>query len=218
VSVATGEPTPMDRVPGKDHYGWAYVGKTRLFSYAHQLATLADLEPESVVEIGPGPGVVTEAMRAMGVAVTTVDVQEELAPDVVGSVLELPFEDGAFDASLCSQVLEHLPFEHFATGVSELRRVVKRGVVMSVPDCSSYYELTARLPKIGFVTRAMSRTRTPTEKYKARALEQSGHYWEIGWPETPLARVLGEIDGAGLTVERTWRVRELPYHRFFKII
>ena len=218
VTVAASEPTPMDRVPGKDHYGWDYVGKTRIYSYAHQLATLADMQPESVVEIGPGPGVVTEAMRAMGVAVTTVDVQEELAPDVVGSVLELPFEDASFDASLCSQVLEHLPFEHFATGVTELRRVAKRGVVMSVPDCSSYYELSARLPKIGFVTRSMSRTRTPGEAYMKRALEESGHYWEIGWPDTPLARVLGSIREAGVSVERTWRVRELPYHRFFKIV
>jgi len=217
-AVPEGEPAPIDRVPGKSHYGWAYYGRVRFYSYAHQLTTLSELEPETVMEIGPGAGVVTGAMRAMGIRVTTVDVQPELSPDVVGSVLELPFEDGAFDVSLCSQVLEHLPFDHFATGVKELRRVARRGVVMSVPHCSSYYELSARLPKLGFLSWSMNWTRKPSEAYMKRALEGSGHYWEIGWPGTPLSRVLGAIREAGVTVERTWRVRELPYHRFFKLL
>ena len=33
----------------------------------------------------------------------------ELKPDIVGSVTELPINDGEFDVALCCQVLEHLP-------------------------------------------------------------------------------------------------------------
>ncbi len=215
---ATEATTPApERVPGRAHYGWTYVGGARAFSYAHQLDTLVALQPESVVEIGPGPGVVTAAMRAIGVDVTTVDVQAELNPDVVASVLDLPFEDDAFDVSMCCQVLEHIPFDDFERAAKELRRVARKGMVISLPDCSSHYEISTRLPKVGWRSRSISRRRPPSEKYKASALEKAGHHWEIGYPETPLSRVLDSLAAAGLNVHSTWRVRELPYHRFFRI-
>jgi SAM-dependent methyltransferase len=53
------------------------------------------------------------------------DVVATPAADVVGSVEEMPLEDGRFDLVLCTQVLEHCADP--ARAVSELRRVTAPG-------------------------------------------------------------------------------------------
>ena len=112
----------LSRVPGQEHYTAKYVLGGRLFSYAHQMDAVLLHEPKTVLEVGPGPGMVTAALRAIGVQVTTVDIQAELKPDVVASVTDLPFEDNSFDVSMCCQVLEHLPFD-LPTTIEEALRV-----------------------------------------------------------------------------------------------
>jgi len=121
-------------VPGQEHYSRAYY-RGRVSSFAHQLSSVFGLEPESVLEVGPGPGIVTEAMRAARIRVITVDLQPELGPDIAASVVDMPVADSAVDVVLCCQVLEHLPFEQFSVALSEIRRVARHGLVMSLP-CS----------------------------------------------------------------------------------
>ena len=53
----------------------------------------------------------------------SVDVAEDLQPEVVGSVTKLPFPDKSFDVVVAFEVLEHLPFEKFEVAVSEISRV-----------------------------------------------------------------------------------------------
>lgn len=50
-----------------------------------------------------------------------------------GSIEALPYEDGAFDVIAALEVLEHLPHGTYETGLSELARVARRAIVISVP-------------------------------------------------------------------------------------
>ena len=50
----------------------------------------------------------------------------------------MPVEDGAYDAIVCSQVLEHLPFEDVERALAELARVARVGLVVSVPDATPW--------------------------------------------------------------------------------
>lgn len=61
------------------------------------------------------------------------DIEKNECVDVVGLNWELPFEENAFDALLCTQVLEHTA--KIPETVSEIRRVVKNGglIFISVP-------------------------------------------------------------------------------------
>ncbi|HEY2326973.1 MAG TPA: methyltransferase domain-containing protein [Gaiellaceae bacterium] len=54
-----------------------------------------------------------------------VDVKENRAADVIGSIDAIPVEDGSFDVVLCTQVLEHV--DDPAAAVSELYRVCAPG-------------------------------------------------------------------------------------------
>lgn len=202
-------------VPGHEHYNTRYVASGRLFSFAHQMNAILEHDVRSVLEIGPGPGMVTAALRAIGIQVTTVDVQPELKPDVVASVTELPFDDLAFDACMCCQVLEHLPLDQLVPSLKELRRVSRKVVVVSLPDCTVGYRLHANLPKLRDLRFNWSRTRRSSPADRERKLERDGHYWEIGYPNIDSDFIATRMAEADLHLARSWRVPEMPYHHFF---
>lgn len=131
--------THQGRQPEPDVY-WtrAYNTKERTCSYWHQVDEVLSLGARTALEVGPGPGIVTDWLRKAGVEVTTLDMESRLEPDVVGSVTEMPVDDGAYDAVVCSQVLEHLPFAEVERALAELARVARVGVVISVPDATPW--------------------------------------------------------------------------------
>ncbi|UCD84846.1 MAG: class I SAM-dependent methyltransferase [Deltaproteobacteria bacterium] len=51
-----------------------------------------------------------------------------------GNITSLPFENDTFDLVLCLEVLEHLPEDDFREGISELQRVSKSHIVITVPN------------------------------------------------------------------------------------
>lgn len=207
----------LAHIPGRSHYSLKYFQSGRVFSYAHQIDTVLSFEPRRVLEVGVGAGVVAAALRAMGIDVTTVDIQPELKPNIVGSVTELPVDDGAFDVALCCQVLEHLPFDQFIPALRELRRATTSGVVISLPDIRPHYSLSWRLPRVGHGTLVGTRRKAPPPERIQSGRENSGHYWEIGYPDVPLRRVREGVSAAGLTISKEWRVSELPWHHFFRL-
>lgn len=103
---------------------------------------VAPLRPESVLDAGCGEGeTIARLAGLLPARVAAVDVSPEAveftarrfpAVEVAReSVLELPFEDGAFELVLCLEVLEHLDDPRAA--IAELGRVSSRDVVVSVP-------------------------------------------------------------------------------------
>jgi SAM-dependent methyltransferase len=90
--------------------------------------------PERVLEVGPGPGEVSERIqRELGAEVVAIDVSErmvELARSRgvdarVGDVQELPFADGEFDLVVAAWVLFHVP--DLDRGLAEIARVLRPG-------------------------------------------------------------------------------------------
>ena len=58
------------------HHYWsrAYNTKERFCSFWHQLDETLGLEPRSVLEVGPGSGLVTDWLLRADIQVTTLDV------------------------------------------------------------------------------------------------------------------------------------------------
>jgi ubiquinone/menaquinone biosynthesis C-methylase UbiE len=197
-------------------YGLAsnYLSRGRLASYAHQLAAVLELRPNSVLEVGKGPGLVSGGLRAVGVKVTTLDMRPQLQPDLVGSVVEIPAEAQQFDVALCCQVLEHLPFTEFRRACQELRRVSRRALILSLPDITKHYFVHLRLPVVKNVTFGCSIPRLKRPPQKVGPVTK-GHWWEIGFRGASLADVKRELRASGWKLERTWRVPENAWHRFF---
>lgn len=203
----------------RSHYDESYYERRRLYSVAVQAEVLWSLRPASVIEVGPGRGVFAALFRQLsGARVVTMDIDPSLSPDVIGSVFEMPFENGAFDAAACFQMLEHLPFERFGPALKEMRRVAKAGLALSLPDCS--FALTMRMgvrnPRKDGLVGAWTIQPSGWALRKLKTVPNSaGHFWEIGRKGTPLKRVRKVIVESGWKIDREFRTAENAYHRFF---
>jgi ubiquinone/menaquinone biosynthesis C-methylase UbiE len=172
-----------------------------------------------VLEIGPGRGVFAVLFRQLsGVPVVTMDIDPTLRPDVIGSVFDMPFADGAFDAVACFQMLEHLPFDRFVPALAEMKRVAKTGVALSLPDCSLALtvRMGARNPRKDGLVAAWTVQPSGVALRKLKKVPNSaGHYWEIGRRGTPLGVVRKAIAASGWSIANEFRTAENAYHRFF---
>lgn len=195
----------------------SYLAGRRGFSFGHQLQAILAREPRSVLEVGVGSGITAAALRGAGIAVTTLDVDATLDPDILASVEHIPADDGTWDVASCCQVLEHLPFDRVPAALRELHRVTNAGLVLSLPDVTRQLDLTVRLPWLGVRRMTAATPLTRTRTMPVERLASMGHHWEIGFRGTPLTTVTSVIAIAGWRIERTWRVPELPWHRFFDL-
>src|SRR3977135_2027445 len=90
-----------------------------------QAAELESREPVRILDVGCGVKPYYPFFAHVTRTYVGVDVGENPAADLLGSVEALPVEDGSFDVVLCTQVLEHS--DDPAQAVRELRRVTAAG-------------------------------------------------------------------------------------------
>jgi len=193
------------------YFNESYDSKSRFISYWHQIYEIVKLRPKRVLEIGIGNGFISKYLKERKVNVLTLDIDKKLNPDIVGSVLDVPFPDNSFEVVACYEVLEHLQYENFYKALSEIFRVSKSYAILSLPDVSRVYHLYLQIPKVGVFKRLISlpRLKNPIHKFDGE------HYWEIGKEEYPLSKFVNDIQRVGFKIEKTYRIFENPYHRFF---
>jgi 2-polyprenyl-3-methyl-5-hydroxy-6-metoxy-1,4-benzoquinol methylase len=194
----------------RSHFGRDYDNKRRMASYWHQVDECCRLGGESVLVVGVGSSLASILLQRQRFSVTSLDIQHQLYPTVVGDVLRLPFKYQSFDVAVCCQVLEHLPRESFVPALRELRSVIRRGAVLSLPDCAAYSTLMSRV---------LRRKEIITLPHMARAKPKldAEHIWEISMRGHPLSKVQRAIEQGGFSIEKTFRVWEIPFHRFFRL-
>lgn len=164
------------------------------------------------MEIGIGGGLVSNYLRIRGKKIITLDINRDLNPNVVGSVVEIPFSKESFDVVACYEVLEHLPFDHFYASLMELNRISKSHVVLSLPDRTGRaYKLNIQFPKLGEVKKLITLPRLNPIKWKFDGV----HYWEVGTKDYALNKIISHMQKAGFSMRKSYRVFEYPYHRLF---
>ena len=95
----------------------------------HVLKTMS--KGDSVLDIGCGDCTTLLGLRARGVNCVGVDISLKGVPDGVHSVFgapvwDMPFEDGQFDYTVSTDVLEHVPTKMMSKAIKEIFRVTKR--------------------------------------------------------------------------------------------
>lgn len=189
----------------------SYNDKGRFNSFWHQIDSTLNLKPKNIVEIGTGNGFVKYVLEKNGVRVITVDIDKELKPDILASVLSLPIDDNSFDVALCCQVLEHIPYENFVPALKEINRVVKSGLVLSLPDLQRVYRFNLQVPVFGEIKLLYRIPRLKRIKWEFNG----EHYWNISCKGYSLERIMTDIEKSGFLIENTFSVFEMSWHRFF---
>ena len=122
-----------------DRIGVGYADRRRpdprLAAYIHD--ALADVE--SIVNVGAGTGSYEPRDRPLVAVEPSITMirqrSESAAPAVLARAEELPFADGAFDASLAVLTIHH--WSNWQAGLSEMVRVSRRRIVLFTWDPAS---------------------------------------------------------------------------------
>ncbi len=198
---------------GRDHYLAGYDDASRWSSYWTQINEVLGTKPNNdskILVVGIGNGVVNRYLHELGLNVVTLDIDAQLAPDILGSVTSLPFTAKAFEVTLCCEVLEHIPFSTVDTALSELSRVTSNRCLISVPHFGPVISLSVKIPKVP-AFRATMKLLFPMR------LEFDGqHYWEIGRRGYPHSLVTASMS-KHFVVLNQWLNPNHTYHRFFRL-
>lgn len=154
-----------------------YNSKERWLSYWHQISETLEVSPRNVLVVGKGSGVVENSIRQLSnnqVDIITLDINNAVNSDIVGEVTGLPFENDSFDAVLCCQVLEHIPFDRLPEALSEMHRVARKRVVISLPHGRKHIKIAIDAPFFG------DRQLIMKNPFTTRHCSSKQHYWEIG--------------------------------------
>ena len=182
----------------------------RFASYAYQIQEILDCGAKTVLEIGPGNGVVTYVLRKAGIHVDTLDHDPALKTNFVASVLDLPFKPNSYDAVLCCQVLEHIPWKHFSSAMKEISIVAKSTILLSLPHLSRYYNIAFQLPILGKKNFSLDFTQNFPMKFDGE------HYWEIG-KGVKVHHITSVFKDLNLNLNHSYRIPEFRYHQIFCI-
>ena len=195
-----------------NHYSnQSYNSKGRFCGYWHQIHEIISLNHQKVLEVGIGNGFVFKYLKGKKINVITLDIDRRLNPDIVGNILNIPFEGNFFNVVACYEVLEHLPYTIFLKALSELYRVSNSHVILSLPDADRAYRFNIQIPKLKEIKKLITlpRLKKPLHKFDGE------HYWEIGKKGYPLSKIVSDTQKTGFKIMSTYRVFENPYHRFF---
>ncbi len=186
-----------------------YCGLDRWSSYHYQLRELLDLSPKSILEVGKGDGVIGHYLAEnTDVSYRSLDIAEDLRPDIVGEIEHIPLPDSAVDVAVAFEVLEHLPFERFTSGLRELGRVARDRVNISLPHYGPSLRLSFKVPFLGEKKFAWKIPHHPDHTFNGE------HYWEIGKRGYEIAVIRREIE-KGFVIEKEFVPFENQYHHFF---
>jgi ubiquinone/menaquinone biosynthesis C-methylase UbiE len=143
------------------------------------------------------------------IQVTTLDIDESVEPDIVGSVTKMPVEDARYDLVLCSQVLEHIPFDEFSVALREIHRASKKYVVLSLPHWGYSFGFFLKVPLLKQFEFLWKLSGIKSHYFDGE------HYWEIGKRGYPLSRIKDEIERAGFIIKKDYIRPMSPFHHFF---
>ncbi len=196
----------------KEHYNFnKYAFEGRFVSYYWQLNEVLKLNPHSVLEIGVGDQVFGGFIKDnTDISYMSVDIAEDLHPDIIGNILDIPLEDKTHDVVCAFEVLEHLPFDKLDEAISELCRVAKKYIAISIPHFGPIISFSLKLPFLPLLRYALKIPFHPQHKFNGE------HFWEIGKCGYSISSIRNKLSKHG-TIIKDFIPFGSPYHHFFVI-
>lgn len=162
----------------KNHYSFQkYFFPGRWMSYWYQTKEISGrADILSILDIGPGTNFMHDILKIHrpDISYKTLDIAEDLHPDIIGGVTAMPLADNSFDLVSAFQVLEHIQFSDVEKALLEMKRVSRQYVFISLPHFGPSIEIHLKIP---FLKRLRFAYKVP---YNPKHIFGGQHYWEIG--------------------------------------
>ncbi|WP_192982317.1 methyltransferase domain-containing protein [Pseudomonas sp. EggHat1] len=123
------------------------------------LQAIRDFLPKNVhslLDVGCGDGKLTsKLLESEALTIVGLDSSEEALsrlpfPGVRGDAQALPFPEGAFDAAMSTDALEHMPDDEEVAAWNELFRVASKAVIVAVPFREELLDASACCSSCGY--------------------------------------------------------------------
>lgn len=106
----------------------ANIDLSNWYRYYYIIKAVLRDKPQRVLEIGVGNGVVKSIITKQVKEYKVLDINANLSPDYVGDMRERKEElMGGFDAIICADVLEHMPFIDLKKNLENIRSYLTNG-------------------------------------------------------------------------------------------
>jgi 2-polyprenyl-3-methyl-5-hydroxy-6-metoxy-1,4-benzoquinol methylase len=172
----------MNEIASKEHYcNREYMRPERLLSYIDQLAIISKLsEPsDKILEVGKGNGYLSHYVSIyFNQSVKTVDIVSDLNPDFCVDISSREFSlPEIFDNGICFEVIEHIEWEKLSTVVENLRKYVRKYLIISIPEAN--FILQFKIKRLFFKYIPLNLTLSILRFLRNKKSILTGHFWEI---------------------------------------
>ena len=179
-------------------------------------ATIALVPPgtRTLLDVGCGRGDLLHAIDvpfSVGTDLAKRGIRFVRRPATVSSMLSLPFPDRSFDVVLCAETLEHLDPTDLVRATTELRRIARKSLVVTVPYQEDLLAWSTRCRRCGSVFHLYGhRNVFSPERLKALFPGAADYAVQGVWPVRPMSPALLRFRTETLGLWKFWRFARCP--------
>ncbi len=187
-----------------------YYSEKRITHQWFQVHLLKDLPNiNSVLEIGPGLGLVSSMLHNAGYKVTTVDHLPNQYPHPEIEFLQKKITDltaneiTSYDCIICCETLEHLLWEDVDIILKKFYNTGCKWILISVPYQGFQLDFRLYFNIYKFKKYFSLKVLKFIKKFKFDVnLDPYGHKWEVGYKGYTLSKLEKKIKKSGLKIHR----------------
>ena len=186
------------------------------FSYFIQMKKIRELNPKTVLEIGPGEGFIQQYMKQLGIAYDTMDIISESNPTYLSKLEDFDANNAMLYDVVCSfQMLEHSDYKFFKSNLMKMKELSKKYVFISLPYSCYKFSFGINI-QLGQDRRISRKVNKPNRKYRKQYVDEfpwAVHYFEIGRKGFSKKKIFRDMKDAGLNILDTFH-SENAFHYF----
>jgi SAM-dependent methyltransferase len=145
----------MDNKTVYENFDWESFKSEALNGKIEKVIESIPFDVKSILDIGCGNGLITNQL-ANKYEVTAVDRSEQAlkfvkTKKIQASASNIPLNDNSFDLVFSSELLEHLPDDILNGTVSEINRLSKKYIFITVPNNENPDKLLIQCPECKYI-------------------------------------------------------------------
>lgn len=112
------------------------------YRFFYIIKEVIDREPDSILEIGEGSGIVKNCLKPLVKEYKTLDINKKLDPDFLSDVRDFKSEiKERFQCVIAADILEHLPFSDFEKSIRNIYNYLSRDgmAIITIPHRRSHF-------------------------------------------------------------------------------
>jgi len=159
---------------------------------------------DTILEIGIGTSFTANYLKSKNYKVTTLDIDEEKKPDIVGNIVQHDWGLEKFSHVLAFEVFEHIPYEEFQKVLLNLHSATDY-IFTSLPiNKKTIFELNIKIPKLRKIHFKLS--------INKNKITTKNHFWEVGYKKYNENYIENDFFDRGFQVVEKYKKNQFIYY------